>query len=38
MSVKILQYNINKLKNKVLAGLLADPRVREFDIIVIQEP
>jgi exonuclease III len=38
MSVKILQYNVNKSKNKVLAGLLADPRVREFDIIAVQEP
>ena len=38
MSVKILQYNVNKSKNKVLAGLLADLRVREFDIIAVQEP
>ena len=38
MSVKILQYNVNKSKNKVLAGLLADPRVKEFDIIAVQEP
>ena len=36
--MKILQYNVNKSKNKVLAGLLADPRVREFDIIAVQEP
>ena len=38
MSVKILQYNVNKSKNKVLTGLLTDPRVREFDIIAVQEP
>ena len=38
MSVKILQYNVNKSRNKVLAGLLADPRVNEFDIIAVQEP
>ena len=38
MSVKILQYNVNKSKNKVLVGLLANLRVREFDIIAVQEP
>ena len=38
MSIKILQYNVNKSRNKVLAGLLADPRVADFDIIAIQEP
>ena len=36
--MKILQYNVNKSKNKVLVGLLADPRVREFNIIAVQEP
>ena len=36
--MKILQYNVNKSKNKVLTGLLTDPRVREFDIIAVQEP
>ncbi len=38
MSVKILQYNVNKSRNKVLVGLLADLRVNNFDIIAIQEP
>ena len=35
--MKILQYNVNKLKNKVLVGLLASLRVKEFNIIVVQE-
>lgn len=38
MSLKILQYNVNKSRNKVLAALLADPRVKEYDILAIQEP
>lgn len=38
MSVRILQYNVNKSKNKVLAGLLADLRAADFDIIAVQEP
>src|SRR5271170_3889754 len=38
MSVKILQYNVNKSKDKVLVGLLEDPRVSDFDIIAVQEP
>jgi hypothetical protein len=36
--LKVLQYNVNKSRNKVLAGLLEDPRVKEYDIIAVQEP
>jgi hypothetical protein len=38
MSLKILQYNVQKSKNKVMAPLLADPRIQGFDIIALQEP
>src|SRR5271170_7640074 len=38
MSVKILQYNVHKSKNKVLAPLFADPKTGDFDIIAVQEP
>jgi endonuclease/exonuclease/phosphatase (EEP) superfamily protein YafD len=37
-AIRILQYNVNKSRNKVLAGLMEDPRRKDFDIIVIQEP
>ena len=37
-AIRILQYNVNKLKNKVLAGLIEDPRRKDFDIIALQEP
>jgi hypothetical protein len=33
--IRILQYNVNKSRNKVLAGLMEDPRRKDFDIIVI---
>jgi hypothetical protein len=33
--LKILQYNINKLRKKVLIGLLEDPEVALYDILVI---
>ena len=36
--LRILQYNANKSRNKVLIGLLQDPRVATYDIIAIQEP
>jgi exonuclease III len=38
MSLKILQYNVQKSKNKVMAPLLADTRIHKYDIIAIQEP
>ena len=34
-AIRILQYNVNKSKNKVLAGLMEDPRRKNFDIIAI---
>lgn len=34
---KILQYNANKSKNKVLKRLFADSKTANFDIIIIQE-
>jgi exonuclease III len=36
--IRILQYNVNKSRNKVLASLMEDPRRKDFDIIAIQEP
>lgn len=38
MSIRILQYNVNKSRDKVLVALLADPQVADFDIIAVQEP
>ena len=35
---QLLQYNIHKSKNTVAAPLLADPYIREFHILAIQEP
>ena len=34
----ILQYNVQKSKDKVMAPLLEDPRVQAYDILAIQEP
>ena len=34
----ILQYNVNKSRDRVMAGLLADSRITEYDILAIQEP
>ena len=36
--LKVLQYNVHKSKDKVMASLLWDPRIHEFDILAIQEP
>ena len=40
MSTKItlLQYNVNKSRDKVLIGLLNDKKVDKFDFLAIQEP
>ena len=35
---QLLQYNIRKSKNTVAAPLLADPCIREFHVLAIQEP
>jgi len=37
-TLKILQYNIQKKGETVMAPLLEDPRVKEYDVIAIQEP
>ncbi len=37
-SFRILQYNVNKSKNKVMASLLRDPNLAHYDVIAIQEP
>ena len=34
----ILQYNVRKSRDTVMAGLLRDERILEFDILAIQEP
>ena len=34
----ILQYNTHKSRNQVMASLLRDPRVLQYDILAIQEP
>ena len=40
MSTKLtlLQYNVNKSRDKVLIGLLDDPGIARIDILAIQEP
>lgn len=37
-TLTILQYNVRKSKDTVMATLLRDPRIQEYDIIAIQEP
>ncbi|KAJ6436234.1 reverse transcriptase [Purpureocillium lavendulum] len=37
-TLTILQYNVRKSKDTVMATLLRDPRIREYDILAIQEP
>jgi ribonuclease HI len=36
--LNILQYNVRKAKDTVMATLLRDPRVIEYDVLAIQEP
>ncbi|CAG9950816.1 unnamed protein product [Clonostachys rosea f. rosea IK726] len=36
--LRILQYNVQKSRDVVLASLFKDSRVREYDILAIQEP
>ncbi len=40
MSTKLtlLQYNVNKSRDKVLIGLFEDPQLAKYDILAIQEP
>lgn len=37
-SLSILQYNVRKNKKGVMIFLLADDRIRDYDILAIQEP
>jgi ribonuclease HI len=36
--LRILQYNVQKSRDVVLANLFQDPRVLEYDVLAIQEP
>ena len=36
--IKILQYNVMKSRDIVMAILLRDPRIQEYDILAFQEP
>jgi exonuclease III len=36
--LSILQYNVHKSRDMVMATMLRDPRIREYDILAIQEP
>jgi hypothetical protein len=36
--LNILQYNVRKSRDMVMASLLRDPGTYDFDIIAIQEP
>ena len=36
--LSILQYNINKSREKVMASFLVDKQMLEYDIIALQEP
>ena len=38
IGLAILQYNVNKNKDGVMTPLLADERVKMYDILAIQEP
>lgn len=37
-SLRILQYNVMKSREGVMATLLRDPKIQEFDILALQEP
>lgn len=37
-TLSIVQYNVMKSKDIVMATLLRDPNVQEYDILAIQEP
>jgi hypothetical protein len=37
-TLSILQYNVHKSRDMVMATMLRDPRVRECDVLAIQEP
>jgi hypothetical protein len=37
-TLSILQYNVHKSRDTVMATLLRDPQIAEYDILAIQEP
>lgn len=37
-TLTILQYNVRKSKDEVMATLLRDPRILDYDILALQEP
>lgn len=37
-SLKILQYNVMRSRDEVMATLLRDPKIQEYDILALQEP
>ena len=37
-NLKILQYNVHKSNDTVMASLLRDPHIKSYDILPIQEP
>jgi hypothetical protein len=37
-TLSILQYNVHKSRDMVMATMLRDPRIHEYDILAIQEP
>ena len=37
-TLKILQYNVRKSRDTVMATLLRDPLVIDYDVLAVQEP
>jgi hypothetical protein len=37
-TLSILQYNVHKSRDMVMASMLRDPRIHEYDVLAIQEP
>lgn len=37
-TLKLLQYNVRKSRDTVMATLLRDPRILDYDVLAIQEP
>jgi hypothetical protein len=37
-TLSILQYNVNRSRDRIMATLLHDPKIHKYDILVIHEP
>lgn len=37
-TLSILQHNVRKSRDMVMASLLRDPKVHKYDVLAIQEP